>query len=187
MRPWRGLRRRGVGCRGATSSAEADRELDQALSRLALEPGTSGRALEALSAGQDAIAALASEILHKEAERKDRERRVAAAGSDGGTCGGKRWRVCVSVGRHVPPVPPWTHSGRHCGVYVPPCPGWLWNMCALPMPNPAAPSMGPLPGRNPARLLSCSVPYWRCSGCRGRPSRRVGSSFPAARVGRLAS
>ncbi|MFR4118318.1 MAG: AAA family ATPase [Bilophila wadsworthia] len=65
-----------------TSSAEAERELDQALSRLALEPGTSGRALEALSAGQDAIAALASEILHKEAERKDRERRVAAAGSD---------------------------------------------------------------------------------------------------------
>lgn len=71
-----------------TSSAEAERELDQALSRLALEPGTSGRALEALSAGQDAIAALASEILHKEVERKDRERRVAAAGSDGGTCGG---------------------------------------------------------------------------------------------------
>ena len=65
-----------------TSSTEAERELDQALSRLALEPGTSGRALEALSAGQDAIAALASEILHKEAERKDRERRVAAAGSD---------------------------------------------------------------------------------------------------------
>ena len=38
-----------------TSSAEAERELDQALSRLALEPGTSGRALEALSAGQDAM------------------------------------------------------------------------------------------------------------------------------------
>lgn len=65
-----------------TSSAEAERELDQALSRLALEPGTSGRALEALSAGQDVIAALASEILHKEIERKDRERRVAAADSD---------------------------------------------------------------------------------------------------------
>ena len=65
-----------------TSSAEAERELEQALSRLAFEPGTSGRVLEALSAGQDAIVALASEILHKEVERKDRERRVAAADSD---------------------------------------------------------------------------------------------------------
>ena len=65
-----------------TSSAEAERELDQALSRLALEPGTSGGVLEALSAGQDAITALASGVVHKEVERKDRERRVAAADSD---------------------------------------------------------------------------------------------------------
>lgn len=71
-----------------TLSAEAERELDQALSRLALEPGTSGGVLEALSAGQDAITALASGVVHKEVERKDRERRVAAADSDGGTCGG---------------------------------------------------------------------------------------------------
>lgn len=65
-----------------TLSAEAERGLDQALSQLTLDPGTSGRAFEALSAGQDAIVALASEILHKGVERKDHERRVAAAGSD---------------------------------------------------------------------------------------------------------
>ena len=149
-----------------TSSAEAERELDQALSRLALEPGTSGRRSKRCPQGRTRL----PRWLRRFSIRKQNGK-TASAGLRRlvpmRNVRGKRWRVCVSVGRHVPPVPPWTHSGRHCGVYVPPCPGWLWNMCALPMPNPAAPSMGPLPGRNPARLLSCSVPYWRCSGLPG--------------------
>ena len=144
-----------------TSSAEAERELDQALSR--------GRA-----AGRSKRCPQGRTRLPRWLRRFSIRKQNGKTASAGlrrlvpmRNVRGKRWRVCVSVGRHVPPVPPWTHSGRHCGVYVPPCPGWLWNMCALRMPNPAAPSMGPLPGRNPARLLSCSVPYWRCSGLPG--------------------
>ncbi len=72
-------RRRLHGVRAA--SAEAERELEQALSRLALGAGTDSGALDGLSAGQDAIVALASECLRRENERKECARRVADADS----------------------------------------------------------------------------------------------------------
>lgn len=72
-------RRRLPGAQAA--SAEAERELEQGLGRLALESGTGGRVLDELAAGQDTIAALASEALRKEAERKECERRAALADS----------------------------------------------------------------------------------------------------------
>lgn len=118
-----------------TSSAEAERELDQALSRLLWSRGRAAGRSKRCPQGRTRLPRWLRRFSIRKLSGKTASaglRRLVPMRN----VRGKRWRVCVSVGRHVPPVPPWTHSGRHCGVYVPPCPGWLWNMCALPMPNP---------------------------------------------------
>ncbi|MFQ8888134.1 MAG: hypothetical protein ACLR7Z_07030 [Bilophila wadsworthia] len=147
-----------------TSSAEAERELDQALSRLALEPGTSGRALEALSAGQDAIAALASEILHKEAERKDRERRLrrlVPMRNVRETLARLRERRAACPARSAVDAQ-WAALRRLRSALS----RLAVEHVRFTDAEPLRRAWGRL-GRNPARLLSCSVPYWRCSGLPG--------------------
>ena len=162
-----------------TSSAEAERELDQALSRLALEPGTSGGVLEALSAGQDAITALASGVVHKEVERKDRERRVAAADSDaeraGETLARLRERRAACPARSAVDAQ-WAALRRLRS-----------SLSRLAVEHVRFTDAESRCAEHGAASGTESSPAIVVLGCRGRPSRRVGSSFPAARVGRLAS